>query len=165
MNYLLLLVAVLLAGCSITSKVATKPLWGQSIVEHEADEEVCAGATDGMEKRERAYAACMIAQGYTATVPFTLWAPIGESDAGAHFEVTATTLRDAAAVRSDIEACRVQALDAAKQHTGAKVGTWIGIISGLGPAIQRDIVGDELRRCFEPRGYTLQPPSIPAMEH
>jgi len=163
-------VMVVLSGCSLSTRVAVYPVAGQPPAVQDADERACVAQVEPLhaDSPRTAYAACMIARGYAATVPVEM----REQNSGhdilyrvtpptpapsfdrvlAH--VTACKNVTDGHLRSDpsVERLNTTTFWSAFLFTPLAAGTSIA-----SAAIQTDMAEAGLRACLEPRGYTVTP--------
>jgi hypothetical protein len=102
--------ATVLVGCASPAvSVAVKPLRGQATAQLDADSTACERQVKGQDKADTAYAACMIARGYKATVDLPLFSPIGGGKA-IYVEVNRRAPTNAyQSIAQTIRNCREQA--------------------------------------------------------
>lgn len=150
-----LLVAVAFAACSTMPVVPTK-LNGQAAAQLTRDESECADQTRGRDERDTAYAACMIARGYTMYV----------TSHRVPFDLRQTQQHDPDAVLADVRACDDVALKAqADESGGEKAGRIAGTVAlalffapvalaTMGP--NAELVSSAFTSCMAPRGYAIE---------
>lgn len=153
--------ALVIAGCtSVSSRVPVSAVRGQSEVQIAQDTAQCqasvAASARTDRERDSAFAACMVARGYRASVP----ARVGTDHA--RLDVQASGGQSPAQVLNDLRACEGEAARIGAGRADVVVGRIGGVFGGDQTQVRpHDPRSEALERslaaCLAGRGYTAGP--------
>jgi len=154
--------SVILGGCaSVASRVPVWPAGGQSEAVRDRDSGQCerfatdGGRTDG--ERRVAFAACMVARGYRASLPLRFGVDHGLVD------VEAQGQQAVAQVLSDLQTCARQGGEAGRPSAQDVVAGRIGALAGSDSTqvrphgLRSRALEDRFSSCLAARGYAAVP--------
>lgn len=144
-------IPVLLVACTtgIAHRVPTTAPQGIAARQVDADVALCEKSA-GVALRERTYAACMIARGYTAYAEVPIWAPPATGKSFVSYNVAARRSRTAGQVFTDLSDC------AAKTEREARPNPALTVLTWPNSPVDFDAVERVYGGCMGARGYSVK---------